>query len=80
MNDQNDTIENENEELNSKRINIFEYQDFIIKTYDDLNIELYQNREVETSICAYYYKDGIPISGKTIAVYEPETRNWKDVR
>lgn len=39
-----------------------------------------QNREVETSICAYYYQDGVPISGETIAVYNSETREWKDVR
>jgi hypothetical protein len=39
-----------------------------------------QNREVETSICAYYYQDGVPISGETIAVYKSETNEWKDVR
>lgn len=37
-----------------------------------------QNREVETSICAYYYQDGVPISGETIAVYR--SGEWKDVR
>ncbi len=39
-----------------------------------------QNREVETSICAYYYQDGMPISGETIAVYKSETGEWKDVK
>ena len=39
-----------------------------------------QNREVETSICAYYYQDGTPVSGETIAVYESETGEWKDAR
>src|SRR3989344_3203805 len=37
-----------------------------------------QNREVETSICAYYYQDGVPISEETIVVYR--SGEWKDVR
>lgn len=38
------------------------------------------NEASETAVCVVYYKDEVPMGGDKIAVYNPETGEWEEVK
>ncbi|KKP64942.1 MAG: hypothetical protein UR62_C0003G0021 [Candidatus Nomurabacteria bacterium GW2011_GWF2_35_12] len=39
-----------------------------------------KNQSSDTSIYIVYYQNGVPTGGNIVAIYNPKTEEWKDIR